>query len=121
MSDYAVYDTDEVGTIVDPLDVQVCSVIGQTLVDEYSKPAARHGVDLNWHVEAVHKAGVVKVALDAVHKLKNQRYAYVEKIRGMVTYDMMRDMAKRIGGELLERAHMSRTTGLPSKNEIHRD
>lgn len=114
-----VYDT-SLGEIVDPMDVEACSIVGQTLFNEYSVPAARHGVELSWAVECVHKQGVLKVTIDGLHADGNQRYGEVADIRGLVTYDMLRDKAKQMGGALLERAFVSRTTGQRTKEEVDR-
>lgn len=106
--------------IADPLDVEVCSQVGRLLVDTYSKPAALHGRDLAWNVECVRRQGVLKIALDAAHADGNKRYGWQGDIRGQVTYDMLRDIVKKVGGELLERAYVSRTTGARSKNAVDR-
>lgn len=116
---YFVLDTSG-GEIVDPHDVEVCQIVGQTLVDTYSAPAARHGVDLSWHVEAVHKQAVLKVTLDTLHADGNQRWGEVAKIQGLVTYDMLRDKAKQMGGALLERAFVSRETGIRTAEKVDR-
>jgi hypothetical protein len=60
------------------------------------------------------------VTLDDAHADYNKRYGWQGDIRGSVTYDMMRDLAVRIGGELLERAFISRTTGARSSGAVDR-
>ena len=119
MIEVDVYDTCP-GEIIDPKDVEACSIVGETLVKEYSMPAAKHGIELSWSVECIHKQGILKVTIDNLHAKGNQRYGEVADIRGLVTYDMLRDKAKSMGGALLERAFVSRTTGQRTKEEVDR-
>ena len=63
---------------------------------------------------------MLKIALDAAHSDGNQRYGWQGDIRGRVTYDMLRDLVKQVGGELLERAYISRTTGQRAQDSVDR-
>ena len=111
MPDALVYDTTP-NEIVDPADIQICEILGQTLLSHY--PQHR------WHVEAIHKQGAVKIALDNYHMDGNQRYGFFANVKGLVTYDMLRDLAIKAGGELLERAYISRDTGNRTQDRVDR-
>ena len=96
-----------------PLDREVESAIGQELVSRYPW--------VSWLVECQGALGVVKVSCPEIHREGNADYGVVLMARKLPRHLDIKRAAVMAGGELLERAHMSRTTGQRTSEIVQRD
>lgn len=97
------------------LDKAMESEIGQALCRAYAKTG------VSWIVEAMGDTGVVNIRCPELHALGNADFGVTLLIKKLPRYLDLRRAAVKAGGELLERAHKSRTSSARTKEAVDRN
>ena len=98
-----------------PLDKAMEAEIGEALCRTYAKAGVA------WIVEAQGALGIVNINCPDLHRLGNVDYGVTLHIKNLPRYLDLKRAAVRAGGELLERAYVSRTTGVRSRQAVDRN
>jgi hypothetical protein len=102
-----------VGEIRHPADLEAENHIGTLL--------AHHYPHVSWFVEADGETGIVHVQMPDVHKKGNEEWGFVLHLQALKGWDDMKKKAIWAGGELLERANISRTHATRYSDKVDRD
>ena len=97
-----------------PLDYAMEMEVGKALVDAFPK------AECSWYVEANHRTGLLRVEIPELHRMGNASYGFMLPLDKLTDAMVRRREVILAGGELLERAFVSRTTGIRSTEQVDR-
>jgi hypothetical protein len=81
----------------------------------------QHYPHVSWFVESNCDTGIVTVELPEFHRDGNQNFGFVLHLDKLKGWDDMKKSAIWAGGELLERAHISRTHQIRYADKVDRN
>lgn len=91
-----------------------------TCTEQIGSLLNQHYPFVSWHVDADGGRGTVIIECPELHGVAGNGYGFVIKLEKIKNWDDLKRTAIQAGGELLERANASRTTGNRFSEEVDR-